>query len=258
MRNGETGARSEAERGWPTVLVFGTAAGLAIAAAGLAFTATAGRAAGQPAVAISAARTLVVSPAPEPSLAPAPVLPPAPAAEVTAPAKPVGPPPLPPPPIDAYGGFVAVSTYGVLYRAVTEGAMGAASGALGLAATAAAAVGLLWASTDPKQEDKGYWKLVPASIGGLGGVVAGDFIARSVVGYSPYVVGVAGYVPLTSLTFGRIANSAFVYLTGILGAQAAALLYDRPAPVTAAAPSVVPPPPPPKSPIAARTESSGG
>lgn len=90
-----------------------------------------------------------------------------------------------------------------------------------------------------------YWNLVPAGLGALGGIALGEAVAFGVLGYSPFGAGVAGYVPLTSLTFARYANGAYAYLTAILGAKAALGLYSAeqpdeahpdaatPAPVTA-------------------------
>ena len=66
---------------------------------------------------------------------------------------------------------------------------------------------------------------MPAGLGALGGIAVGEVVAFGLLGYSPFGVGVAGYVPLTSLTLSRYMHGAYVYMAAMLGAKAALGLY---------------------------------
>ncbi len=157
-------------------------------------------------------------------------------------------------PLDLFGALIGMLTYRTAFTAVTEGAMSAATGAIGIATAAGATAGLIWAGYGPGDEKTNYWDLVPAGLGALGGIAVGEVVAYGLFGYSPFAAGVAGYVPLTSLTFARYANGAYAYMSAILGAKAALGLYsaERPddAPRNAAtpAPAPLPAPPAPASP----------
>ena len=156
---------------------------------------------------------------------------------------------------DLFGALIGMGTYHTAFTAVTDGVASAAMGALGLATAAGAAAGLVWAGYGPGDENTNYWNLVPAGLGALGGIAVGEAVAAGLLGYSPFGVGVAGYVPITSLTFSRYAHGAYAYMTAILGAKAALALYGverpddthrdsaTPAPAPAAAPPQPPPPP---------------
>jgi hypothetical protein len=195
---------------------------------------------------------------------PVPDTPPVPeaAAKPAAPAKPetatapdaaAKPAILPAVPFDLFGAVIGMATYSTVYTTVTDGAASAAFGALGLATAAGAAAGLIWAGYGPGDENTTYWNLVPAGLGALGGIAVGEAVAFGLLGYSPFAAGVAGYVPLTSLTFSRYAHGAYVYMTAILGAKAALGLYgtehpdeahrDAPPPAPAADPPPAPPAP---------------
>lgn len=157
--------------------------------------------------------------------------------------------------IDLFGTLIGIGTYGTAFTAVTQGAMSAATGAIGLAAAAGAAAGVIWAGYGPGDENTNYWNLVPAGLGALGGIVVGEAVAFGLLGYSPFGVGVAGYVPLTSLTFSRYAHSAYAYMTGILGAKAALGLYGAETPGDGHRDNAVPTPvaaPPPTSALPAQ------
>ena len=163
------------------------------------------------------------------------------------------------------GAVIGVMTYNTAYTAVTTGAASAATGAIGLVAAAGAAAGLIWSGYGPGDENTHYWNLVPAGLGALGGLAAGEMVAYGLLGYSPFGAGIAGYVPLTSLTFSRYANGAYAYMTAILGAKAGLGLYgiERPddphpgaSPPVAEAPATAPPPPP-VAPVPARPGEHG-
>lgn len=154
-----------------------------------------------------------------------------------------------------------MASYGTIYHTVTQGVLSGATAAIGLAGAVGAAAGLVWAGYGPDEGSAGYWALVPASLGGLGGIAVGEVLAFGVAGYSPFSVGVADYVPLTSMTFRRYFNGAYVYMAGILGSKAAQSLYPPPeAEPPPEAPPVgigAPPPAPPAAPTPAKPVESG-
>ena len=154
---------------------------------------------------------------------------------------------------ELFGALIGMASYNTAYTAVTQGAASAATGALGLVTAAGAAAGLIWSGYGPGDEYTPYWNLVPAGLGALGGIAAGEVVIAGLFGYSPFVAGVAGYVPLTSLTWSRYANGALVYMSAILGAKAALGIYgverqDTPHPDSGPPAPVVAPPPAPAAP----------
>lgn len=194
-----------------------------------------------------------------PTPVPPPSVPPAPAAEAAKPAVAAAPDTAAQPEANPFatfelvGAIIAITTYRTAYTAVADGLASATTGAIGLVTVAGAATGLIWAGYGPGDENTNYWNLVPAGLGALGGIAVGETVAYGLLGYSPFVAGIAGYVPLTSMTFARYFNGAYAYMTAILGAKAALGLYgvehpdalhgDIPPP-----PPAPPPPPPPEVP----------
>ncbi len=112
------------------------------------------------------------------------------------------------------GAIVGVATYNMLSTA-------AAASVAGAAGVAGAAAGMVWARNTFNGETTEYRQLIPVSIGGLAGVMAGDYLALGLLGFSPFAAGAGGALPAFGFTVAGVATSMYVYTTGILGARAA-------------------------------------
>jgi hypothetical protein len=142
------------------------------------------------------------------------------------------------------GAIVGVATYNMLTTAVAGGLPAAAVSAVGVVGSIGASTAMVWVRNTYNGERTEFSQLVPVSVGALAGVAAGDAVASSVMGYSPFAAAAGGVMPSFGFSLGGIATSLYVYTTGVMGARvadAAIGIEPQPAPAMQPTPIKVPP-----------------
>lgn len=119
------------------------------------------------------------------------------------------------------GAIVGVATYNLLATAAAAGLPAATAAAVGVAGAVGASSAVVWVRNTYNGERTEFRQLVPVSIGALAGVAAGDMLASSIIGYSPFAAAAGGVMPSFGFSVGGMATGLYTYTTGVIGARVA-------------------------------------
>jgi len=119
------------------------------------------------------------------------------------------------------GAIVGVAAYNMLSTAVTVGLPAAAGPVVGVVGSIGASTAMVWVRNTYNGERTEFSQLVPVSLGALAGVAAGDAVAATLVGFSPFAAAAGGVMPSFGFSLGGMATGLWVYTTGVMGARVA-------------------------------------